>query len=399
MLMSRCHSALVVLVLLASSSPALAVVPSTTSRIDHIADGETPAFTFPFVTYLKTDVEVLVAGAKQTEGFTVTLNANQASSPGGTVTFTAAPGAGATVRIQRTVPFTQNTVYTPYSAFPAKTTEKALDRGVMIAQQLDRRMTDVESTDFTGPQGPQGPLGPQGDTGSPGPAVYDIMLSFAGVPLNGQRLAEVLIPRAVTIPAGCTQSLARARVAPTAQATLTLKKNDIAVGTVTFNTNGTTAFTCSSPIELVAGDRLAWDAQATADATLAGLEVTLVGDLQPGAAAPTWTQGPAGPPGVGAVAWAYVEGDTTANYVFDGFSSVTPSQTNVGFVSFVFQTPRANTNYALLISMQDSPWQWAAPITKTANGFTLVGRAWDPAAPNDPPIDLFATYYVAVLGF
>jgi hypothetical protein len=271
--------ALAVLALLAASSPALAVVPSTASRIDHTADGEAVEFTWDFVTYLKTDVEVLVDGVTQTEGFTVVLDADRS---GGTVTFTAPPADGATVRIQRTVPLTQSTVYTPYSAFPAKTTERALDRGVMIAQQLDRRMTDLEATDFTGPQGPQGPQGVQGETGAtgaPGTTVYDLMLSFGSVPLNGQRLAEVKLARAVTIPDDCAGAVAGARVAPTAQAAVTLKKNDVAVGTVTFNTNGTTAFTCADPIALVAGDRLAWDAQATADATLAGIMITLAGAL------------------------------------------------------------------------------------------------------------------------
>jgi hypothetical protein len=130
--------------LIALAAPALAVVPSTTSRVDAIANGSATVFTFNFpVTTSSSHVEVLVAGVKQVSGYTVSLYSNQASVPGGMVIFTTPPGAGAQVRIQRTVPLTQETVYTPYSAFPAKTTEKALDRLVYQMQQLARDQGDV----------------------------------------------------------------------------------------------------------------------------------------------------------------------------------------------------------------------------------------------------------------
>ena len=125
---------------LALAAPALAVVPSASSHIDQTANGVTTAFAFTFpVTTSASHVEVLVAGVKQVSGYTVALNANQTSSPGGTVTFTVAPANGLAVRIQRTVPLTQETAYTPYSAFPAKTTERALDRLVYQGQQLQRQ--------------------------------------------------------------------------------------------------------------------------------------------------------------------------------------------------------------------------------------------------------------------
>jgi parallel beta-helix repeat protein len=137
----------VLALVLALADPAFAVVPSTASRIDQTGNGATTAFTFTFpVTTSSSHVEVFLAGVKQTSGYTVALNANQSSSPGGTVTFTTAPANAVAVRIQRTVPLDQQTVYTPYSAFPAKTTEKALDRGVHQAQQVDRRVADAEAT-------------------------------------------------------------------------------------------------------------------------------------------------------------------------------------------------------------------------------------------------------------
>ncbi len=131
---------------LALAAPALAAVPSASSRSDQVGNGVTTAFAFTFTTYASSHVEVYLSGVKQVGGYAVGLNANQATTPGGTVTFTVPPVNGIAVRIQRVVPLTQETVYTPYSAFPAKTHEKALDRLAMQAQQIDRRVADAETT-------------------------------------------------------------------------------------------------------------------------------------------------------------------------------------------------------------------------------------------------------------
>jgi hypothetical protein len=151
--MNRRPLVLVALAALAVAVAARAVVPadSTYGRIEYSASGAGKAFTFAFPTYARTHVEVFLAGVKQSVGYTVTLNANQSSSPGGTVTFTNAPAAGTTVRIQRTVPYAQDTVYTPYSAFPAKTTEKALDLGAQRDQQL-ARVTEEAATSASAAQ-------------------------------------------------------------------------------------------------------------------------------------------------------------------------------------------------------------------------------------------------------
>lgn len=122
---------------------ALGAVTDTNTRVDATADGIATAYTFTFPTQKAADVAVYVNGVKQTVGFAVAINVNQSSSPGGTVTFTPAPSAAAVIRIQRETPKKQETVYTPYSAFPAKTTEKALDRGVGMVQELARDLTDT----------------------------------------------------------------------------------------------------------------------------------------------------------------------------------------------------------------------------------------------------------------
>jgi hypothetical protein len=124
----------------------VAAVTTTDTRVEYTANGSQAAFAFTFPSQSASWVEVYVAGVKQSFGYTVALNANQATTPGGTVTFTSPPASSAAVRIQRTVPLKQESVWAPYSAFKAKAVEGQLDARVMVEQQLDRRIGDAEST-------------------------------------------------------------------------------------------------------------------------------------------------------------------------------------------------------------------------------------------------------------
>ncbi len=64
---------------------------------------------------------------------------------------------------------------------------------------------------------------------------------------------------------------------PTAAATLSIKKNGAAAGTVQIATNGTVSFIAASGLALAAGDYVDVYAQTAPDATLAGLGFTLKG--------------------------------------------------------------------------------------------------------------------------
>jgi hypothetical protein len=137
----------------------LGVLPSTTPRTDLAANGALTAFDFGFRTPDTNSIKVFVdadgAGTaatfvEQTTGFTKTLTPKGPSDtmyPGGAVTFTVAPANGATVRIERTVPVTQDSLWTPYSAFKAKTLEGQLDYRGMVDQQLDRTTGDLAAKD------------------------------------------------------------------------------------------------------------------------------------------------------------------------------------------------------------------------------------------------------------
>lgn len=69
-------------------------------------------------------------------GFTVTLNANQESNPGGSVVFAAPLAAGLVVTVQRNTPNTQPMSYTYRSLFPAESHETALDRLTLMVQEM-----------------------------------------------------------------------------------------------------------------------------------------------------------------------------------------------------------------------------------------------------------------------
>jgi hypothetical protein len=109
------------------------------------------------------------------------------------------------------------------------------------------------------------------------PAVrYDLATFYPGAPGNSQLVLRWQASRAVTIPAGGTNSQASAGSAATGSTTFTLKQNGTSVGTIVWSASGTAgAFTISSTINVAAGDVLTITGPATADATLADIAITL----------------------------------------------------------------------------------------------------------------------------
>lgn len=100
--------------------------------------------------------------------------------------------------------------------------------------------------------------------------------SGESVPVAGQVFGRQPLDLSVTLPAGADSSFARARVAPTAEYILSIKKNDSEVGTITFaaaSTSGT--FSVASNVSFVAGDTLRVDGAAVADDTIRHIGVTM----------------------------------------------------------------------------------------------------------------------------
>ena len=118
-------------------------ISTTDNRVNYTADGVLTVFTFDYVVYDEATMTVYLDDVVQGSGYTVNLNADQDTTPGGDVTFDVAPADQADVTLQRLMPNTQLTDYQPYDAFPAETHERALDRLTMSVQQNADALTRV----------------------------------------------------------------------------------------------------------------------------------------------------------------------------------------------------------------------------------------------------------------
>jgi len=122
-------------------------VSTAESRVQFEADGTTTDFPFNFLVLAKDDILVFETnttgaaldgiapnGTQQAvrgTDFTVTLN-----SPGGTVSFAAAPSDGIVVTLQRSTSPLQEIDYVPNDPFPAETHESGLDRAALRDQEI-----------------------------------------------------------------------------------------------------------------------------------------------------------------------------------------------------------------------------------------------------------------------
>ncbi len=112
-------------------------VETTNSTISYTGNGSVTTFAYNFLTYSEDHLFIYLDDVEQTSGYSVSGVGDES---GGDVTFDVAPISGEVVRIDRTVPETQLIEYQEYGPFPAKTNERGLDLGVMIAQQNAREI-------------------------------------------------------------------------------------------------------------------------------------------------------------------------------------------------------------------------------------------------------------------
>jgi hypothetical protein len=113
-------------------------VTNSTSRVRYIAAGGQTTFAYPFRIFDDEDLEVYVNGLLQAGGYTVT---NVGVEGGGNVVFTSGRSANDVVVIRRYLDYHQITDYPEGgNKFPAKAHEDALDRCVMIDQQLSEEI-------------------------------------------------------------------------------------------------------------------------------------------------------------------------------------------------------------------------------------------------------------------
>jgi hypothetical protein len=136
-----------------------------------------------------------------------------------------------------------------------------------------------------GPTGPTGPTGgvsvEPGPTGPTGPSFYDIVGYWRGtLPSDSDPIHYLEMVRDITLPINLTGSVASCLTAPTADVSLTLKKNGVSIGNIDFiATQSTGSFTFSSDETFSSGDIWEVDPPSPQDSTFAGLSWTIVGNV------------------------------------------------------------------------------------------------------------------------
>lgn len=158
-----------------------------------------------------------------------------------------------------------------------------------------------------GTPGPPGPPGPPGVvTGGLYP--YDLIAFFPAQPIDNEVLWSFIADRELHFPNQLDGSMAGAEIAATAFTALVFMRNGIQVGEIDFEAGATVgAFKYFSSFVLAAGDSFELVAPAAADATLAGIKVTLCGSRPSagesgtvgGSVGPQGDRGDVGPPGTG----------------------------------------------------------------------------------------------------
>lgn len=112
----------------------------------YAGNGSTTAFAFAFKVFATSEVLVTRSiGAVDTalaltSDYTVTLNSNQDTTPGGTVTMLVAPALGQKITITSNVLNLQPTAVANLGAFYPEVINDGLDRATMQIQQLDERL-------------------------------------------------------------------------------------------------------------------------------------------------------------------------------------------------------------------------------------------------------------------
>lgn len=124
----------------------MTVASSTSKAGPYAGNGVTMAFAFGFSTQQAADINVVstvLTGGVYTDttltqgvDYTVSLNADQVASPGGSVTATVAPATGAQITVLRNVTSTQGASLPNQGGFYPKVIENALDKLTMLVQQL-----------------------------------------------------------------------------------------------------------------------------------------------------------------------------------------------------------------------------------------------------------------------
>lgn len=115
-------------------------VSTTGNRINYVANGVKVDFDFVFKTLDPDHIKVYEDGVLTLNTVVVSLNADQDTSPGGSINLTPVVASPIVVTVIREEDITQDVDYVGGSNFPSSSHELALDRLVMKIQQLNDRL-------------------------------------------------------------------------------------------------------------------------------------------------------------------------------------------------------------------------------------------------------------------
>lgn len=138
----------------------MTVAAATRKAGPFTGDGVNVSFPFTFKVFQASDVLVVqtdTSGNETTQTltsqYTVALNSNQDSNPGGTVTMLAAPAVGYSLTLGSQVPYSQLTVLTNTGGFFPTVINDMLDKVTALVQQLSEKLSRALSLPFSAPAG------------------------------------------------------------------------------------------------------------------------------------------------------------------------------------------------------------------------------------------------------
>lgn len=116
-------------------------VETNYTPVEEAGNGVKTAFDFAFKIQASSDLVVRKKSAAGVYGAILTLGVDytvvfDTTAENGTVTYTVAPVSGGASNIQRSSDESQGTVYPREGSLPAKTTENALDKLTLLAQEI-----------------------------------------------------------------------------------------------------------------------------------------------------------------------------------------------------------------------------------------------------------------------
>lgn len=134
----------------------MTISSSTRKAGPYTGNGVTTVFSFSFKVFTQADLEVIRTDLDEIEStlvlgtdYTVTLNANQNSNPGGNITMLSAPATGFKITITSDLAYTQNLDLTNQGGFYPTTINDALDRATIQIQQLAEQVSRSVKTDIS----------------------------------------------------------------------------------------------------------------------------------------------------------------------------------------------------------------------------------------------------------